>query len=66
MTMEFAMGRTAQASVTGMYKKLQKQGSKWKIHGYFALAGNIALMCFYTVVTSAKLKKALEIQGKEQ
>ncbi|MBR3039289.1 MAG: sodium-dependent transporter [Lachnospiraceae bacterium] len=51
MTMEFAMGRAAQASVTGMYKKLQKPGSKWNIHGFFALAGNIALMCFYTVVT---------------
>jgi NSS family neurotransmitter:Na+ symporter len=51
MTMEFAMGRAAQASVTGMYKKLQKPGSKWNIHGFFALAGSIALMCFYTVVT---------------
>ncbi len=51
MTMEFAMGRASQASVVGMYKKLQKPGSKWNIHGYFALAGNVALMAFYTVVT---------------
>ena len=51
MTMEFAIGRASQASAVGMYKKLQKPGSKWSIHGYFALAGNVALMSFYTVVT---------------
>ncbi|MCR5165751.1 MAG: sodium-dependent transporter [Oscillospiraceae bacterium] len=51
MTMEFAIGRASQASAVGMYKKLQKPGSKWNIHGYFALAGNVALMAFYTVVT---------------
>ncbi len=51
MTMEFAMGRASQASPVGMYKKLQKPGQKWHIHGYFALFGNICLMSFYTVVT---------------
>ncbi len=51
MTMEFAMGRASQASVIGMYGKLQKSRSKWSIHGYFALAGNVALMSFYAVVT---------------
>ena len=51
MTMEFSMGRAAQASPVGMYEKLQKPGQKWHIHGWFALLGNIALMSFYTVVS---------------
>ncbi|MBQ4061870.1 MAG: sodium-dependent transporter [Christensenellaceae bacterium] len=50
MTMEFALGRAAQASPVRMYQKLEKPGHKWHLHGYFALAGNIALMAFYTVV----------------
>ena len=51
MTMEFAIGRAAQASPVKMYQKLQKPGQKWHWHGYLALLGNIALMAFYTVVT---------------
>lgn len=50
MTMEFSMGRASQASPVGMYKKLAKKGTKWQIHGYAALIGNICLMAFYTVV----------------
>ncbi len=51
MTMEFAIGRAAQASPVRMYQKLEKKGQKWHLHGYLALAGNLALMAFYTVVT---------------
>ncbi len=51
MTMEFAIGRAAQASPVKMYQKLERPGQKWHIHGIFALLGNIALMAFYTVVT---------------
>ena len=51
MVMEFAMGRASQASPLGMYQALEKKGSKWHIHGWFALLGNVALMSFYTVVT---------------
>lgn len=51
MTMEFALGRASQASPVKMYQKLEKPGQKWHIHGYFAFAGNICLMAFYTVVT---------------
>ena len=50
MTMEFSLGRAAQASPVRMYQKLQKPGQKWHIHGYLALIGNISLMSFYTVV----------------
>ncbi len=51
MTVEFAMGRAAQASPVKMYQKLEKKGQKWHQHGYLALLGNVALMAFYTVVT---------------
>ena len=51
MVMEFALGRASQASPLGMYQALEPKGSKWHIHGWFALLGNVALMAFYTVVT---------------
>ena len=51
MTMEFAVGRAAQASPVKMYQKIEKPGQKWHIHGIFCLIGNICLMAFYTVVT---------------
>ena len=51
MTMEFALGRAAQASPVKMYYKLEKKGQKWHWHGYVALVGNVCLMAFYTVVT---------------
>ena len=51
LTMEFSLGRAAQASPVGMYQKLQKPGHKWHIHGYLALLGNICLMSFYTTVS---------------
>ena len=50
LTMEFSIGRAAQASPLYMYRKLEKPGQKWGIFGWFCLAGNIALMAFYTVV----------------
>ena len=50
MTMEFSLGRAAQASPVKMYQKLQRKGQKWHLHGAFALLGNICLMSFYTVV----------------
>lgn len=50
MTMEFSLGRASQASPVKMYEKLEKPGTKWHIHGYAALIGNICLMAFYTVV----------------
>lgn len=50
MTMEFSVGRAAQASPIRMYQKLEKPGCKWGIFGIASLIGNIALMAFYTVV----------------
>lgn len=50
LTMEFAMGRAAQKSPVGMYQELAPKGSKWHIHGYLCLIGNVLLMMFYTTV----------------
>ena len=51
MTMEFSLGRASQASAVRMYQKLERPGQKWHLHGYAALAGNVCLMAFYTVVS---------------
>ena len=56
MTMEFAMGRAAQKSPVRMYQELEPKGSKWHIHGIFALIGNIILMMFYTNVSGWMLQ----------
>ncbi len=51
MVMEFSLGRASQKSPVGMYKKLEKDGHQWHLHGYVALFANFCLMAFYTVVT---------------
>ena len=51
MTMEFSLGRASQRSIAKMYDELAPAKSKWKLHGYAALGGNVILMMFYTVVT---------------
>lgn len=51
MTMEFSIGRAAQASPVRMYQRLEPKGTKWHIHGYAALIGCVLLMMFYTSVT---------------
>ena len=50
LTMEFSMGRAAQKSPVKMYQSIEPAGSKWHIHGWFAMAGNYILMMFYTCV----------------
>ena len=49
MTMEFAMGRAAQKSPVKMYDEL-KPGSKWRIHSYMCLTGNVVLMMCYCTI----------------
>ena len=51
MTMEFSMGRAAQKSPAKMYQEIEPKGSKWHIHGYMALAGNIILLMCYCTIT---------------
>ena len=50
MTMEFAAGRAAQKSPVLLHRELEPKGTKWHIHGYAALAGNILLMMFYATI----------------
>ena len=50
MTMEFSLGRASQKSMTKLYDELEPKGSKWHLHGWAALVGNVLLMMFYTVV----------------
>ena len=52
MSMEFSLGRAAQMSPAKLYHKLEPQGTKWHIHGYISLVGNVLLMMFYTSVTA--------------
>ncbi len=50
MTIEFSLGRASRKSPVRLYTQLEPKGSKWHIHGYFAMAGNYILMMFYTSV----------------
>ena len=50
MTIEFSLGRASQKSPVRLYQALAPKKSKWKIHGYLAMAGNYLLMMFYTTV----------------
>lgn len=50
MTMEFAIGRAGRASAFEAYKKLEKPGSKWHIHGWLCYGGSFLLMMYYTTV----------------
>ena len=52
MTIEFALGRASQKSPVRLYHELEPKGSKWHLHGYVAMAGNIILLMFYTTVTA--------------
>ena len=51
MAMEFSMGRASQKSPAKMYQQLQPKNSKWHLHGYAALAGNVILLMCYTCIT---------------
>ncbi len=51
LTMELAVGRASRKSAVLAYKKLEPKGSKWHIHGWFAVAGAYLLMMYYTTVS---------------
>ena len=51
MTMELAVGRASGMTVYRAYKKLEKPGSKWHIHGYLCMLGCYLLMMYYTTVS---------------
>lgn len=51
MTMELAVGRGSRKSAVGAYKKLEKPGSFWHVHGWFCVLGCYLLMMYYTTVS---------------
>lgn len=51
LTMELAVGRASRQSAVLAYKTLEKPGSKWHIHGWFAIIGCYLLMMYYTTVS---------------
>ena len=50
LTMELAVGRASRKTAVGGYKALEPAGTKWHIHGWFALAGCYLLMMYYNTV----------------
>ncbi len=52
MTMEFSLGRASGRSPVRMYDPIAPKGSKWFLHGYLSLVGNVLLAMFYIPVTS--------------
>jgi len=51
MTMEFSVGRASGKSAARSFHVLEKQGSKWHLFSWAAMAGNYLLMMFYTTVS---------------
>jgi len=51
LTMELAVGRASRKSAVGGYRALEPAGSKWHIHGWFAIGGCYLLMMYYTTVS---------------
>ncbi len=50
LSMELAVGRASRQSATMAFKKLEKPGTKWHLHGWACLLGNYLLMMYYTTV----------------
>lgn len=51
LTMELAVGRASRRSAVQAYQTLEKNGSRWHIHGWFAILGCYLLMMYYTTVS---------------
>lgn len=60
MTMEFAMGRGSQKSPVKMYQELEPKDSRWHIHGYVAMAGNVILMMCYCTIAGWMLQYCMD------
>ncbi|MCR5303630.1 MAG: sodium-dependent transporter [Lachnospiraceae bacterium] len=50
LTMELAIGRGSGKTIVEAYRTLEKEGTKWHIHGWFCIAGCYLLMMYYTTV----------------
>ena len=60
LTMELAVGRASGKSIYQAYRKLEKPGTKWHLHGRIANIGCIVLMMYYTTVSGWMLDYAFK------
>ena len=51
MVAEFAVGRGSMRSPAKSFDVLEPEGTKWHLHKYTAIGGNLLLMMFYTTVS---------------
>ena len=51
MVAEFSVGRASQRSPALAFDVLEPKGTKWHLHKYTAIAGNVLLMMFYTTIS---------------
>lgn len=63
LTMELAVGRASGKSAVLGYKTLEKQGSKWHVHGWFCMIGCYLLMMYYTTVSGWMLSYFLKFSA---
>ena len=60
LTMELAVGRASRKSAVQGYEALEPKGSKWHIHGWLCVLGNLLLMMYYTTVSGWMLNYAVK------
>ncbi|MGX8706326.1 MAG: sodium-dependent transporter [bacterium] len=60
LTMELAVGRGSRKSAIKGYEALEPQGSKWHLHGWVCIVGNLLLMMYYTTVSGWMLNYAVK------
>ncbi|MDO4634140.1 MAG: sodium-dependent transporter [Eubacteriales bacterium] len=60
MTMELAIGRASRASIVNGYKKLERPGEKWHLHGWVCILGCLLLMMYYTTVSGWMIAYAVK------
>ena len=51
LTMELAVGRASRKSAVLGFKALEKEGSRWHLHGWACMLGCYLLMMYYTTVS---------------
>ena len=60
LMMELAVGRASRKSAVQGYQALEPKGSKWHIHGWVCMLGNVLLMMYYTTVSGWMLNYAVK------
>ena len=60
LTMELAVGRASRKSAVEAFRTLEPQGSRWHIHGWICILGNLLLMMYYTTVSGWMLNYAVK------